>query len=143
MTASLMKRSRYFIAYNPGDIGGGGKGRWTGEQALSTRYFEGAAGGAVMLGSRPRCADYDSAFGWPDAVIALDPNADVGALIRELDRDPERLATISRRNVTECLLRHDWSHRWETILRHMGMEPTEALQARTTCLKAQALTLLS
>lgn len=138
LTASMMKRSKYFIAFNPRDIGGGGTGRWRDEQALSTRYFEGAAGGAVMLGSHPTCPEYDQAFDWDDAVIPLDPKGNVADRIAELNRDPERLAAMSRRNVNECLRRHDWSHRWETILRHLGMEPTAALGERTARLEAQA-----
>ena len=140
LTASTMKRSKFFIAFNPRDIGGGGTGKWSNEQALSTRYFEGAAGGAVMLGSHPHCAEYDLAFDWPDAVIPLAPDGDVAELIRQLQRDPERLEAISRRNVSECLSRHDWSHRWETILRHMGMEPSEALHERVAMLRAEAQT---
>jgi hypothetical protein len=138
LTASLMKRSRYFIAFNPPDIGGGGKGRFKDEQALSTRYFEGAAGGAVMLGSAPRCPQFGVAFDWPDAIIPLSPDSNIAALLRELDRDPERLETVSRRNVRECLLRHDWSHRWATILEHVGLEPTPALEARIAKLRSKA-----
>ena len=137
LTAAQMKRSRFFIAYNPPDIGGGGKGKWANEQALSTRYFEGAAGGAVMLGSHPECSEFDQAFNWADAVIPLPQDGNVRALIEELRRDPERLEVISRRNVKECLQRHDWSHRWATILGHMGMEPTSALQARIERLQVQ------
>lgn len=140
LTASIMKRSRFFIAFNPPDIGGGGKGRWSDEQALSTRYFEGAAGGAVMLGSYPQCPEYEAAFDWPDAVIPLAADGSVSALIDELERDPARLEAVSRRNVSECLRRHDWSHRWSAILKHMGMEPTAALNERLAKLQAQAQT---
>jgi hypothetical protein len=138
LTASMMKRSRYFIAFNPPDVGGGGKGKWKQEQALSTRYFEGAAGGAVMLGSAPQCTEFAKAFDWPDAVIPLDPGGDIGSLIASLDRDPERLETIRSRNVRECLSRHDWSHRWATILDELGLEPTAALDQRIGGLRALA-----
>ncbi len=138
LISSFMKRSRYFIAFNPGDIGGGGKGRFKDEQALSTRYFEGAAGGAVMLGTPPRCDEYERAFDWPDALIRLEPDGDVGALMRELERDPERLASASRRNAAECLRRHDWSHRWGEILDELELPHTSELHDRFTAMRALA-----
>jgi hypothetical protein len=140
LTASMIKRSRYFIAFNPGDIGGGGKGKWKDQQALSTRYFEGAAGGAVMLGSSPRCDEYAQAFDWADAVISLDPNGDIEARMRELEKDPERLAAASQRNAAECLRRHDWSHRWGEILDRLGMERTPLLDDRIARLRQLAET---
>ena len=138
LISGFMKRSRFFMAFNPGDIGGGGKGRWKNEHALSTRYFEGAAGGAVILGTAPRCADYDVAFDWDDALIHLDPDGDVISLMAELNRDPERLDTASRRNVSECLRRHDWSHRWASILDELGFEHTPELHERFAAMRALA-----
>jgi len=140
LIASFIKRSRFFMAFNPGDIGGGGKGRWKNEQALSTRYFEGAAGGAVLLGTAPHGADFNTAFNWDDALIHLSPDGDPGTLIASLERDPDRLATASRRNISECLRRHDWSHRWADILDELGLEGTEALRDRFAALQALAET---
>ena len=51
--AALIKRSRYFIAW---DVRLGNpvkRGRIGDEDSVSNRYFEGAAGGAVMIGSKP------------------------------------------------------------------------------------------
>ncbi|MCW3796559.1 glycosyltransferase [Sphingomonas sp. BN140010] len=138
LISNFMKRSRYFTAFNPGDIGGGGKGRFKGEQALSTRYFEGAAGGAILLGTAPRCEEYDAAFDWEDALIHLDPDGDIRALLADLDRQPERLATASRRNVAECLRRHDWSHRWAAILDELGLPHTPALHERFEAMRRLA-----
>ena len=70
LVAHLMKRSRYFVAHRINDsaarIASTG-----GEEALAMRYFEGAAGGTVMLGSAPACEDYHACFDWPDATIEL------------------------------------------------------------------------
>jgi hypothetical protein len=65
--ANLIKRSRFFITYPakfdvPAETGG--------TQEMGARYFEGAAGGAVMIGMPPRCAAYDDCFDWRDAVIS-------------------------------------------------------------------------
>jgi hypothetical protein len=135
LTASHMKRARFFIAFNPMDIGGGGRGEFRNEQALSTRYFEGAAGGAVMLGSPPQVPDFQEHFGWPDSVIALTPDGNIEELLAELLQDEERLQTVSHRNVAESLRRHDWSHRWEQVLSHVGLEGSAALQDRHGALR--------
>lgn len=122
LTAQLIKRSRYFIAFDP-SIGSARKSlEASGESALSARYFEGAAGGAVMLGSAPSCGEFGECFDWPDALIDI-PSApdDIMRVLQELDAQPQRLTQIRRRNMTESLARHDWSHRWETIARAAGL----------------------
>jgi hypothetical protein len=138
LTASMMKNSRYFIAFNPSDVGGGAKGAYLGEQALSTRYFESIAGGAVMLGTVPDCAEFAQNIDWPDAVIELQPDGDVCALLDELDSQPERMEALRKRNVAESLARHDWSHRWRSVLTHLGLPLSEALGARIEALQAMA-----
>jgi hypothetical protein len=136
MLANLIKRSRYFISYkhnvNIANVTGG-------QEALGSRYFEGAAGGAVMIGIAPDCDEYRAAFNWEDAVIPV-PYApvDVEGILSELDVQAHRLATASRNNVVSCLLRHDWAYRWEEILHSVGIEPTPALAARKTILQKLA-----
>lgn len=130
LTASQMKRARFFIAFNPADVGAGGKDETRQEHALSTRYFEGAAGGAVMLGSRPQCPEFDQHFNWPDAVIPLSPEGDIAGFLEDLTPQQDRLRTVSHRNVVETLRRHDWSHRWRQILAEVGLEATPALEER-------------
>jgi hypothetical protein len=117
------------------DIGGGGRGEFRNEQALSTRYFEGAAGGAVMLGSPPQVPDFPEHFGWPDSVIALAPDSNIEELLAELLQDEERLQTVSHHNVVESLRRHDWSHRWEQVLSHVGLQGSTALRDRHNTLR--------
>ncbi len=123
MTSSLIKRSRYFIAYDH-SIGNASKLMESRhERALSTRYFEGAAGGAVVLGSKPDCPEFLDYFDWPDAVIEI-PAApeDMREILRDLDAQPERLARVSKLNAINSLRRHDWVHRWLDVLRTMNME---------------------
>jgi len=130
LNASIMKRSRFFIAYNPSDVGGEVIAQSAGEQALSTRYFEGAAGGAVMLGSRPRSGDFDRCFNWADAVIDLPVDSDIGTVLSDLLAQEDRLRTVSHRNTVESLRRHDWSHRWQDVLNQFGLDSSAALYDR-------------
>lgn len=109
-----------------------------GQQALGVRYFEGAAGGAVMIGIPPDCEEYYDAFDWDDAVIPVPYSpADFETTLSELDSQPQRLARVSK-NVVSCLLRHDWVYRWEQILNSVDIEPTPALAARKATLRKLA-----
>ncbi len=111
---NLIKRSRYFMAYKPKydieSLGGT-------QEELNVRFFEGAAGGAILLGIPPNCEAFSQNFDWSDAVIPLPIDAtNVGEIIAHLDSQPERLNKIRTDNVVNSLLRHDWVYRWEKIL---------------------------
>jgi hypothetical protein len=137
LTLNYIKRCRYFVAY---DLKVGPKAlESAGEGALPARVFEGAAGGAVMIGTKPTCSEFDELFNWPDALIEVPAEPDdIGKILAELDRDPERLASASFRGATETLRRHDWSYRWRDILEKLGFEPTEGVEARIAELHALA-----
>lgn len=128
LLASLIKRSRYFLA-NRAKVDESGE---TGEQQeVGFRFFEGAAGGAVMIGDPPRTEAFQTHFDWPDAVVYLPfGGGDIGSLMAELDRQPERLARIRHDNVVNALRRHDWLYRWQRVLTSAGLEPTPAMQDR-------------
>jgi hypothetical protein len=126
---NLIKRTRYFLVY----AAKFNKPEQThGQEELGQRHFEGAAGGAVMLGSAPRCTAYAQNFDWPDATvpIKLIEATDVGDVIAELDRQPDRVARIRRDNVVNSLLRHDWVYRWRQILDVVGLPPSAGMAAR-------------
>jgi hypothetical protein len=136
LLANLIKRSRFFITYPakfdvPAETGG--------TREMGARYFEGAAGGAVMIGMPPRCAAYDDCFDWRDAVISTprDP-AQIASLVAGLEAQPNRLAQIRRHNVTNSLRRHDWVYRWRKILDHVGLSVTERLVEREAQLNSAA-----
>lgn len=110
-----------------------------GQSEVANRYFEGAAAGAVLVGSRPDRKYFDSLFGWPDSVIGLqDDGSDAGKVICGLLADPARCATISQRNAVEAALRHDWVHRWKRIYELLGIKPTEAMESRDSLLQGLA-----
>ncbi len=136
LLANLIKRSRFFITYPAKfDV----PAETSGTREMGARYFEGAAGGAVMIGMPPRCAAYDDCFDWRDAVISTprDP-AQIACLVAELEAQPNRLAQIRRNNVTNSLRRHDWVYRWRAILDHVGLSVTERLVEREAQLNSAA-----
>ncbi|MDP2355398.1 MAG: glycosyltransferase [Beijerinckiaceae bacterium] len=139
MTADLIKRSKYFVTFDH-TIGSALKAREaSGEVALSMRYFEGAAGGAVMIGSKPKCAEFRECFDWPDSVLEIPEHPeDIIEILKEFDSDAERLNGIRRTNVMESHLRHDWSHRWQEVLEVCGLPSTSAIAERQSLLTGWA-----
>jgi hypothetical protein len=131
MTANTIKRSKYFIAYNHAVVDPSSESKNFKEQALSTRYFEGTAGGSVVLGSAPGCQEFSEYFDWEDAVIDLPEDvADLRAFLNDLDAQTERMERARISNAAQCLKRHDWAHRWAQILDTLGLERTAKLESR-------------
>lgn len=131
--SNLIKRSRYFIANkakfdSSNQIGS--------QQEIGSRFFEGAAGGAVMIGIPPVCEAYTKHFDWADAVIEVtDQTTDIADIIADLNAQPERLVKIRKDNTINSLLRHDWVYRWEEILNKVGLDNTPEMLIRKTYLK--------
>ena len=134
--AKLAKRSRYFIV-NPGKID---EPHVRGGQIeVGNRYFEGAASGAIMVGERPNNEAFEDLFDWPGAVAPLPYDLrDIDAVIKDLDRDPERQDKIRRTGIVQSLLRHDWVYRWEKILEVAGLEPMQGAIERKKRLRKLA-----
>lgn len=136
LLAAMIKRTRYFMAFNPATLATAKAQKIAAEQVLPARLFEGAAGGAVILGTAPQCPEFGVYFDWPDAVIEVPPEAaDVAAVIDELDAQPERIAQVRQTNAVRCLLQHDWVYRWEHILSIVGMAPLPQLLDRKARLR--------
>jgi hypothetical protein len=128
LLANLLQRSRYFIA-NRGRVN---EPEFTmGRNEISGRFYEGAAAGTVMLGEAPETEEFESQFGWPDAVVQLPfDSPDVGRILAALDEDPGRLARIRRDNMLNAALRHDWVYRLRTVFEAGGLPPTDGMLAR-------------
>jgi hypothetical protein len=135
--ANLIKNSRYFIANYakvnlPNTIGT--------QKEIGYRFFEGAAAGAVMIGSPPESQLLNQYFDWEDALIPINfdqPN--IANLITELNAQSDRLEKISKNNVINSLLKHDWVYRWEQILTDVGLEPTPMMLSRQEHLQQLAI----
>jgi hypothetical protein len=136
MMANLLKNSRYFIAnYAKADLPDTIKT----QQEIGYRFFEGAAAGAVMIGCPPNLQLFNQYFDWQDAVIPIPFDApNIADIISELDAQSDRLAKISRDNIINSLLKHDWVYRWQDILTQVGLEPTSAMSSRQAYLQELA-----
>jgi Glycosyl transferases group 1 len=124
----MIKRSRFLLVT---------AARWYdlertgGQQELGSRYFEGAAAGAVLVGDIPRNASFNEYFGWQDSVIPVQLNSgDIADVMAELATDPTRLERISKTNVVNSLRRHDHVHRWGQILAIAGLKETKTMEGR-------------
>jgi len=128
LLANLVKRSRYFITH-PANFKS--LAETNGIQEMGARLFEGAAGGAVMIGEPPRCTAYDSCFDWPDVVIPTGSDGEqMVASIAELDTQPQRIFQIRQNNIIHSLRRHDWAYRWRQTLDCVGVPPPTRLVER-------------
>jgi hypothetical protein len=125
LLSNMIKRSRYFIAY---------PGRFTQDVPqflLGNRYFEGAAGGATLLGMGPANTPFEKYFDWPDAVYPTPMDgSQISDLIDDLDQDPTRLNQVRQNGVVNCLRRHDWVYRWREILEAAGLSVSEGVLKR-------------
>lgn len=136
LLANIIRRTRYFMAFSPATLANHRSGTVVGEQVLPARFFEGAAGGAVILGTAPQCAEFGEHFDWPDAVIEVSPDSSsIADVIGELDANPRRTELLRRTNAVRCLEMHDWVYRWEHILVTIGMEPFPRLHIRKSLLQ--------
>ena len=141
LLANLFQRSRYNITnyakFNSTEETGG-------TQEIGYRFFEGAAAGTVMLGLPPAGDAFPRYFDWEDPIIEVDlSGTDVVDAIAELDTQPERLEQISRRNVANCLLKHDWSYRWRDMLATFDLKPSPEMIKREQYLHELAHSILS
>lgn len=136
LLASLIKNSRYFVVrrakfnrvFETGD-----------QEEIGFRFFEGIAGGAVLIGDRPRTPMFDQLLGWDGSVIPIRRDAsDLPEIIAGLDAQPERLAKIRRDNVRNSLQQHDWLHRWSAVLDCAGLPPGPRMGTRARELAALA-----
>ncbi|MGE0712958.1 MAG: glycosyltransferase [Planctomycetota bacterium] len=133
LLADLIRRTRYFVANRAkADV----PGQTRGQEELGFRFFEGAAGGAVLIGDPPRGEAFLEHFAWEDSVIPLEYGSGAaGALLDQLERQPERVERIRWRNVSNVLLRHDWACRWQRILESVGLAPSPRLLSRRAYLR--------
>lgn len=106
---------------------------------ISSRFYEGVAAGAVMLGEAPRTDTFRKLFDWPDAVIHLPfDSPDVDQILAALDADPKRMEQARRHNLHFGALRHDWVHRLRTVYETLELPPTPAMLEREARLKLMA-----
>jgi spore maturation protein CgeB len=136
MLANMIKRSLCFMVA-PGKMQDVQETH--GQMEIGMRYYEGAAGGAILIGEAPNTESFRNLFGWPQAVIPLQSEgSDVKEVVRGLRSETERARAISHRNAASVAARHDWMHRWQKILEIAGMEASPKLASRELQLKERA-----
>ncbi|HEY6910648.1 MAG TPA: glycosyltransferase [Myxococcales bacterium] len=136
LLANLLKRSRYYVAnrarVNEPEV-------TEGREEISARFYEGVAAGAALIGVPPRSPGFQRQFDWPDAVIEMPFDCpDIAERLRAMDADTARMQRITRENVRQAALRHDWIHRLRTVFEVLGLRPTEGMLAREERLRALA-----
>ncbi len=136
LVANNIKRSRYFVAFSPASIATSKAHQIQDEQVIPSRLFEGAAGGAVMIGEAPQCPEFDELFDWTDAVIKVPANPyDFRDILNEFEAQPARMDRVRQVNAIQSLRRHDWIYRWEAMLDAVGLKPSPKVQERTQQLR--------
>jgi hypothetical protein len=130
MLANNIRRARYTLTFPP-RARTGKSARAGSDEVVSARFFECSAGGTVLVGLAPRCDEFQELFGWEDSVVDVGTSVrKLGPFLRDLERQPKRMAHARRRNVLGSLRLHDWAYRWRMVLSVMGLQPLPALQDR-------------
>jgi hypothetical protein len=127
LLSNLCKRSRYFTVL-PGKFDEMGNSE---QDIIGSRFVEGAASGAIMIGRRPETEDFSAFFPWPNAVIDLfEKNMTIEDVIANVDNNRSLQCQIRTSGIVHSLRRHDWVHRWRDILEIAGVEPMPGLLER-------------
>jgi hypothetical protein len=135
LLANCAKRSRFFVV-NEAKFG---ESESAGQSEVGARYFEGIAAGTVLLGRAPTVHAFREEFPWPDPVVDVRVDgSDVEAVLDSLAGKRDELERVGVRNAVHALRRHDWGHRWNTILQLAGMVPRPALTKRLLLLERLA-----
>lgn len=136
LLASLAQRSRYFVvAPSKKDS----VDETQGQVEFGPRFYEAVTAGCVLIGQAPDNASFRKLFDKPDVVVEVQPDgSDAAAVLARLDADPAQLEAMSRRNVTEGLLRHDWSYRWKQMFDVIGLEMSPGMVNRQSRLRQLA-----
>lgn len=134
--ADLIRRSRFFIV-NSAKVDS--PGETSSQEEPGYRFFEGAAAGALMVGTGVSAPAFTELFSWEEPFVEVDPSGeDIVDKILELERQPERCDSIRRRNARGSLLAHDPAYRWRTVLRTLDLEEPAGVGRRIERLAKRA-----
>ncbi|KYC35905.1 hypothetical protein WA1_48710 [Scytonema hofmannii PCC 7110] len=125
---NFVKRSRYMIVNKAKfDL----TGKTNPQEEVGPRFFEGAAGGTIMLGVSPKCQDFTKYLDWSEPMIEIPFDCvNIASILAELDTQPEYQEKIRTNNIVNSLLKHDWVYRWEEILATLGLDSTPQISKR-------------
>jgi hypothetical protein len=132
LLAACAKRSHFFVTYEAKVQNSESQG----QSEVGARYFEGMAAGAILLGCAPRVPEFRALFPWQDPVVEIDKNGcDVAAVLDSFAGRREDMDRFSARNAVNALRRHDWAHRWRSILHIAGLTARPPLAVRLEALE--------
>jgi hypothetical protein len=136
LLGSLLKRSGFYFA-NRSYVN---RPEFTaGREEMSSRFYEGAAAGAVMIGEAPRTPEFGRQFNWPDAVIHVPfDSPDIGDVLAGLCADPGRLREARRNGMVGAARGHDWVHRLQVIHDALDLPHSAGMKARARRLEELA-----
>jgi hypothetical protein len=85
-------------------------------EAITARWFESAASGAVVIGAAPQTEEFARLFPYPDFVLTLDPE-DPARTEEVVDRARSESRAAERRELAEYVrTTHTWDRRWREIV---------------------------
>jgi hypothetical protein len=136
MVAENLSRAKFFLS-NRGKFNDAGES--AGVHDFGNRFFDGTAGGAVIVGEFAHTTGFASCFDWGEIGIdvpASDPT--LAKVLAARANDTDWLAEVSIHNAAETARRHDWAHRWARVLDDLGIAHGQALTDRLGQLDARS-----
>jgi hypothetical protein len=134
LQSKLLGSSKISLCFESSDVP-----RFRGYSPLLYRWFEAWAYGCNVVGKRPFGRGVAELMDWPDSAIDLpDQPADWLPYLESILADQDRLAANSQRNYRECLLRHDWRYRIQSLFDTVGLPSSEILKADIRTLQERA-----
>lgn len=116
-------RSKLSLCFEPSQ-----NPRFKGTSVITERWIHSWCMGCVVVGTSPRDKSCIPMMDWQDSVLELP--GDVAGCISVLDEimaDANQLEACRRRNVRECLLRHDIRFRLRDTLDDLGLDAPSRL----------------
>jgi Glycosyl transferases group 1 len=136
LLANLSQRSRYFVVA-PAKMDS--PDETDGQIEFGPRYYEAVAAGSVLIGQAPDSLAFSKLFDRPDVVVEIKPDgSNAAAMLKSLNSDPEFLQSMSSRNAIDGLLHHDWSYRWKSMFKVIGLEESPRMAGRQSSLRSLA-----
>lgn len=134
---TILNRSRISLCYRFEDTH---PQSFKGVSPITARWFESAAAGCVIAGSRPSSPEGEDVLNWKDSVIDLSTDGKTCVdQLQKLLSDPQRICDIAFRNFQNAALSHDWGHRIVTLMESVSAAIPPALDDRLALLSRQAL----
>ncbi len=134
--ASINQASKYVIT-NRGV--GANPDRTNFQDELSFKFFEAVASGCILIGEPPTIPEFEKLFDWDDAHIAAPFDCpDIGAIIEELEDDPERCHRARIKNLRAGFERHDALYRVEDVFASLEIELGDKAADRRAELQTRA-----